>query len=203
MIVQAFKHILQAVIAAVNNTEKMAASIAAALNLMLGAPENEEFNKSFNVHSLVWRWLEVFLRKRYGWDVSSFNYNDVRRFAILGGLCHKVGIEMVPRDFDMESPNPFQSSDIVSLVPIHKQAACSSADGRQLLESSKRALDKGKLEDAVAYGTKATIYQQRALDINERELGLDHPDTMKSYGDLAVFYYRLQHTELALKAFRG
>lgn len=37
------------------------------------------------------------------------------------------------------------------------------------------------------------------MDINERELGLDHPDTMKSYGDLAVFYYRLQHTELALK----
>lgn len=47
--------------------------------------------------------------------------------------------------------------------------------------------------------SQATIYQQKALDINERELGLDHPDTMKSYGDLAVFYYRLQHTELALK----
>ncbi len=46
---------------------------------------------------------------------------------------------------------------------------------------------------------QATIYQQKALDINERELGLDHPDTMKSYGDLAVFDYRLQHTELALK----
>ncbi|KAL4300314.1 hypothetical protein AHAS_Ahas17G0188500 [Arachis hypogaea] len=28
----------------------------------------------------------------------------------------------------------------------------------------------------------ATIYQQKAVDINERELGLDHPDTMKSYG---------------------
>lgn len=47
--------------------------------------------------------------------------------------------------------------------------------------------------------SQATVYQQKALDINERELGLDHPDTMKSYGDLAVFYYRLQHTELALK----
>lgn len=35
-----------------------------------------------------------------------------------------------------------------------QQAACSSADGRQLLESSKTALDKGKLEDAVSYGTK-------------------------------------------------
>ena len=50
-----------------------------------------------------------------------------------------------------------------------------------------------------SYILQATIYQQKALDINERELGLDHPDTMKSYGDLAVFYYRLQHTELALK----
>ncbi|KMZ74373.1 hypothetical protein ZOSMA_12G00580 [Zostera marina] len=46
---------------------------------------------------------------------------------------------------------------------------------------------------------QAIIYQQKTLNINERELGLDHPDTVKSYGDLAVFYYRLQQTELALK----
>ncbi|GAB2223286.1 hypothetical protein Droror1_Dr00017426 [Drosera rotundifolia] len=56
---------------------------------------------------------------------------------------------------------------------------------------------------AVLYHTgdfnQATIYQQKALDINERELGLDHPDTMKSYRDLVVFYYRLQRTELDLK----
>ena len=42
-----------------------------------------------------------------------------------------------------------------------QQAACSSADGRQLLESSKTALDKGKLEDAVTYGTK--VYISRGL----------------------------------------
>ncbi|GMP61153.1 hypothetical protein CsSME_00023730 [Camellia sinensis var. sinensis] len=234
MIVRAFKHVLRAVIAAVVNTEEMAGAIAAALNLMLGVPENGQLNQSFSVHFLVWRWLKVFLKKRYEWDLINLNYKDVRKTAILRGLCHKVGIELVPRDYDMNSPEPFQKVDIVSLVPVHKQAACSSADGRQLLESSKTALDKGKLEDAVSYGTKAlaklvavcgpyhrmtagaysllavvlyhtgdfnqaTIYQQKALDINERELGFDHPDTMKSYGDLAVFYYRLQHTELALK----
>lgn len=103
-----------------------------------------------------------------------------------------MGLELVPRDYDMNSSNPFRKTDIVSLVPVHKvsmmisilrisckkgkgffyhmmykliyvilcnvtslqQAACSSADGRQLLESSKTALDKGKLEDAVNYGTK-------------------------------------------------
>lgn len=104
-----------------------------------------------------------------------------------------MGIELVSRDFDMDSPSPFRKIDVVSLVPVHKvpnydkkdgtsffsfslkwwslfvssfelffinslqQAACSSADGRQLLESSKTALDKGKLEDAVTYGTKVLL----------------------------------------------
>lgn len=233
MIVRAYKHILQAVIASVR-TDDLAVTIASALNLMLGVTETDITENSYNVHSLLWRWLELFLMKRYDWDINGFNFKDLRKFAILRGLCQKVGLELVPRDYDMNSPNPFRKTDIVSLTPVHKQAACSSADGRQLLESSKTALDKGKLEDAVNYGTKAlaklvavcgpyhrmtagaysllavvlyhtgdfnqaTIYQQKALDINERELGLDHPDTMKSYGDLAVFYYRLQHTELALK----
>lgn len=35
---------------------------------------------------------------------------------------------------------------------------CSSADGRNLLESSKTALDKGKLEDAVSYGMKVVKF---------------------------------------------
>lgn len=35
---------------------------------------------------------------------------------------------------------------------------CISSDGRTLLESSKLALDKGKLDDAVNYGTKVPIH---------------------------------------------
>ncbi|EXB62182.1 Protein KIAA0664-like protein [Morus notabilis] len=182
MIVRAFKHILQAVISAVAENDKMAVSIAAALNLMLGIPEDDECNKSCNVHSLVWRWLEVFLKKRYDWDLSSFSYKDLRKFAILRGLCHKVGIELVPRDFDMDSPNPFRKSDVVSLVPVHKQAACSSADGRQLLESSKTALDKGKLEDAVSYGTKALAKLVAVC-------GPYHRMTAGAYSLLAVVLY--------------
>ncbi|KAL7590370.1 hypothetical protein Lser_V15G40203 [Lactuca serriola] len=105
---------------------------------------------------------------------------------------------LVPRDYYMDSAYPFKKSDIVSMDPVYKHVACSS-DGRTLFESSKTSLHKGKLEDAVNFGTKAIIYQQKALDINKREHRLDHPDIMKSYGDLAVFYYKLQHTELALK----
>ncbi|GLT80465.1 hypothetical protein SLA2020_519030 [Shorea laevis] len=235
MIVRAYKHILQAVVAAVNDVGDLAASIAACLNMLLGTPsiENGDVDIS-NDDKLKWRWVETFLLKRFGWQWRQESCQDLRKFAILRGLSHKVGLELVPRDYDMDTPFPFRKSDIISMVPVYKHVACSSADGRTLLESSKTSLDKGKLEDAVNFGTKAlsklvsvcgpyhrmtagaysllavvlyhtgdfnqaTIYQQKALDINERELGLDHPDTMKSYGDLAVFYYRLQHTELALK----
>lgn len=37
----------------------------------------------------------------------------------------------------------------------------SSADGRNLLESSKAALDKGKLDDAVSFGTKVEFFFQK------------------------------------------
>ncbi|KAJ7979570.1 Tetratricopeptide repeat (TPR)-like superfamily protein [Quillaja saponaria] len=235
MIVRAYKHILQAVIAAVENVTDLAASIASCLNVLLGSPSLETSDAdSTSDDKLKWKWVETFLLKRFGWKWKYECCQDLRKVAILRGLCHKVGLELVPRDYVMETSSPFRKSDIVSMVPVYKHVACSSADGRTLLESSKTSLDKGKLEDAVNYGTKAllklvsvcgpyhrmtagaysllavvlyhtgdfnqaTIYQQKALDINERELGLDHPDTMKSYGDLAVFYYRLQHTELALK----
>jgi len=42
----------------------------------------------------------------------------------------------------------------LQLELFSQHVACSSADGRTLLESSKTSLDKGKLEDAVNYGTK-------------------------------------------------
>ncbi|KAJ8540072.1 hypothetical protein K7X08_026461 [Anisodus acutangulus] len=155
MIIRAFKHILQAVIASVVEIEDLATLIAATLNMMLEFPETDELNEPHGVDPFVWRWLELLLKNRYEWETSSLNYKDVRKLTVLRGLCHKVGIELVPRDYDMNSPNHFRNEDIVSQVPVHKQAACSTADGRQLLESSKTALDKGKLEHSVSYGTKA------------------------------------------------
>jgi len=89
MIVRAFKHILRAVISSVNK-EKMASSIAGALNFLLGVPGKRDSDKSHEVHPLVWKWLEVFLKKRFDWDLHRLNYKDVRKFAILRGLCHKV-----------------------------------------------------------------------------------------------------------------
>lgn len=93
MIVRALKHILQAVISAVaTDTDNIAIKVAAALNMMLGIPENSAAppHNSWNVHPLIFRWLEKFLKKRYDYDLNAFSYKDLRKFAILRGLCHKV-----------------------------------------------------------------------------------------------------------------
>ncbi|WOL02201.1 protein TSS [Canna indica] len=177
MIVRAFKHIVRAVIAAVSDTRDLSVSIAATLNLLLGFPDS-----GAHVHSLVWRWLKLFLKKRYDWELTIPNLNDMRKYAILRGISHKVGIELAPRDYDMDSAFPFNKLDIISLVPVHKQVACSSADGRQLLESSKTALDKGKLEDAVNYGTKALA---KLIAV----CGPYHRMTAGAYSLLAVVLY--------------
>lgn len=181
MVVRAYKHILQAVVAAVDNAADFAGSIAACLNVLLGPPTNAEADVS-NDDKLKWKWVETFLSKRFGWQWKPESCKDLRKFPILRGLSHKVGLELVPRDYDMDTPSPFKKSDIVSMVPVYKHVACSSADGRTLLESSKTSLDKGKLEDAVNYGTKAL---SKLVSV----CGPYHRMTAGAYSLLAVVLY--------------
>ncbi|XP_075491098.1 protein REDUCED CHLOROPLAST COVERAGE 3-like [Primulina tabacum] len=110
-------------------------------------------NDDVQDQTLKLTWLHVFLKKKFGWELKD-EFRHLRKLSVLRGLCHKVGLELVPKDYDMDSSTPFKKSDVISLVPVCKHVVCSSADGRTLLESSKIALDKGKLEDAVKYGTK-------------------------------------------------
>ncbi|KAK9101728.1 hypothetical protein Sjap_018982 [Stephania japonica] len=201
MVVRAFKHVLQAVVAAVDDISDLDGALAACLNVLLGTMSSKDVDANIvNDDNLKWKWVETFLLKRFGWQWNQEARHELRKFAILRGLCHKVGLELVPRDYDMDSPCPFRKSDIVSMVPVYKALAKLVAVCGPYHRMTSGAYS---LLAVVLYHTgdfnQATIYQQKALDINERELGLDHPDTMKSYGDLAVFYYRLQHTELALK----
>lgn len=35
-------------------------------------------------------------------------------------IVNQVGLELVPRDYDMDSASPFKKPDIVSMVPVYK-----------------------------------------------------------------------------------
>ncbi|KAK7389510.1 hypothetical protein VNO78_24617 [Psophocarpus tetragonolobus] len=182
MITRAFKHQVKAVIASVDNAADLPAAIASTLNFLLGGYRTEDTNQSLSDdHNLRIQWLQIFLSKRFGWTLND-EFQHLRKLSILRGLCHKVGLELFPRDYDMESSKPFGKSDIISLVPVCKHVGCSSIDGRNLLESSKIALDKGKLEDAVNYGTKALAKMMAVC-------GPYHRNTASAYSLLAVVLY--------------
>lgn len=91
MVVRAYKHVLQAVVSAVDTVGDLAASIATCLNLLLGTPSIENSDMDIiNDDKLKWRWVETFLSKRFGWQWKPEIYQDLRKFAILRGLSHKV-----------------------------------------------------------------------------------------------------------------
>ncbi|XP_066344669.1 protein REDUCED CHLOROPLAST COVERAGE 3-like [Miscanthus floridulus] len=183
MVIRSFKHIIRAVIAAVDDMQNMSAAIAETLNILLGSPrlENGADTDAHIDNNLRLKWVESFLSKRFCWKLKD-EFAHLRKFIILRGLCSKVGLELVARDYDMNSPNPFDKSDIVSIVPVCKHVVYSSIDGRNLLESSKMALDKGKLDDAVSYGTKAL---SKIIAV----CGPYHRLTANAYSLLAVVLY--------------
>ncbi|XP_027067368.1 protein REDUCED CHLOROPLAST COVERAGE 2 isoform X2 [Coffea arabica] len=183
MVVRAYKHVLHAVVAAVDNAGDLASSIASCLNVLLGtASRGNADSEITDDDTLKWKWVKTFLLNRFGWKWKDENSHDLRKFLILRGLCHKVGLELVPRDYDMDSSCPFKKTDIISMIPVYKHVVCSSADGRTLLESSKTSLDKGKLEDAVNYGTKAL---SKLVSV----CGPYHRMTAGAYSLLAVVLY--------------
>ncbi|PKA48871.1 Clustered mitochondria protein [Apostasia shenzhenica] len=182
MVTRAFKHIIRAVVASSVKFLNLSSMVATVLNVLLGSSNEADGDPILaNEHALKLKWLKSFLLKRYSWRLGN-EFQHLRKYVILRGLCQKVGLELVARDYDMDSPSPFEKSDIISLVPVHKQVVCSSIDGRNLLESSKAALDKGKLEDAVSYGTKA-LSKMIAV------CGPYHRMTANAYSLLAVVLY--------------
>lgn len=40
-------------------------------------------------------------------------------------LSFQVGLELAPKDYDMDFPNPFSKYDIISMVPVCKVLFCS------------------------------------------------------------------------------
>lgn len=120
MVTRAFKYVVKAAVASVDEISQVTSAIAASLNILFGScSTNGNEDADCQDYELKLRWLRAFLLSRFGWKLND-EFLHLRKLSILRGLCHKVGIELVPRDYDMDSPNPFRKDDIISLVPVCK-----------------------------------------------------------------------------------
>lgn len=87
MVTRAFKHLLTAVISAVDDMDELSSAIASTLNILLGSCTYDDGDQ--DLKDLKRRWLEMFISKRFSCKLKD-EFQSLRKFAILRGLCHKV-----------------------------------------------------------------------------------------------------------------
>ncbi|KAG7036572.1 Clustered mitochondria protein [Cucurbita argyrosperma subsp. argyrosperma] len=182
----------------------------------------------------LWSDIRNFAKLKYQFDLPDDARSCVRKVSVVRNLCHKVGITVAARKYDLSSSAPFQTSDILNLQPVVKHSVPVCSEAKDLVETGKLKLAEGMLSEAYALFSEAVsilqqvtgpmhrevanccrylamvlyhagdmagaiVQQHKELIINERCLGLDHPDTAHSYGNMALFYHGLNQTELALR----
>lgn len=92
MITRAFKHLLKAVIASVDNVADLPSVIASTLNFLLGGSRTEDTDQTLNDdHHLRIQWLRLYLSKRFAWTLND-EFQHLRKLSILRGLSHKVSV---------------------------------------------------------------------------------------------------------------
>ncbi|KAK8914116.1 Clustered mitochondria protein [Platanthera zijinensis] len=182
----------------------------------------------------LWSFIQEFAKLKYQFELPDDARLRVKKISVIRNLCQKVGISIAARKYDLDAASPFQTSDILNLVPVVKHSVPLCLEAKNLIEAGKARLSEGTLNEAYtlfseafsvlqqvtgpmhrevanccrylamvlyhAGDMKGAITQQhKELIINERCLGLDHPDTAHSYGNMALFYHGLNQTQLALK----
>ncbi|KAI0488854.1 hypothetical protein KFK09_028693 [Dendrobium nobile] len=182
----------------------------------------------------LWSSIQEFARFKYQFELPDDAKLRVRKVSVIRNLCQKVGISIAARKYDLEAGSPFQTLDILNLLPVVKHSVPLCLEAKNLIEAGKAKLSEGTLNEAYSFFSEAfsvlqqvtgpmhrevanccrylamVLYhagdmkgaitqQHKELIINERCLGLDHPDTAHSYGNMALFYHGLNQTQLALR----
>ncbi|KAL2624971.1 hypothetical protein AAZV13_07G026300 [Glycine max] len=85
MITRAFKHLLKAVTASVDNVADLSAAIASTLNFLLGGSRTEDGADQILIddHNLRIQWLHLFLSKRFGWTLNDEFQHEQTTLKIL------------------------------------------------------------------------------------------------------------------------
>ncbi|XWS32553.1 hypothetical protein CRYUN_Cryun23aG0167800 [Craigia yunnanensis] len=201
------------------------------------ASARKNISSYMNVSSeSLWSDSQKFAKLKYQFGLPEDARLRVKKVSVLRNLCQKVGITIAARKYDFNTATPFQTSDILNLLPVVKHSVPVCSEAKDLVEMGKIQLAEGMLTEAytmfsgafsilqqvtgpmnqevanccrylamVLYhegGMAGAIMQQhKELIINERCLGLDHPDTAHrhDYGNMALFYHGLNQTGLALR----
>ena len=128
-------------------------------------------------HEGVFGALRTGADARYQYDLDRMEYNDISKLALLRSVCLKVGISLMPREYDFTSSWPVHIDDVRRLEALAKSMMDAPAsasgtapgggvaapagpdgfrgvrgccrDGRSFLEAGKAAMLAGNLTEAI------------------------------------------------------
>ncbi|KAK3085037.1 hypothetical protein FSP39_023311 [Pinctada imbricata] len=160
----------------------------------------------------------------------------VQRVSLLRAFCHKVGIQILLREYNLDVRNKqiFYEEDIINIFPVvkHVQPRASDAchfftsgqtkiqqcllrEGHDLISEALNLLNNvygamhpdiasclrllARLNYMLGDYSEAMSYQQRAVLMSERVLGIDHPNTITEYAHLAMYCFANSQVSSALR----
>ncbi|KAK1304295.1 hypothetical protein QJS10_CPB11g00725 [Acorus calamus] len=99
-----------------------------------------------------------------------------------------VGIELAPRDYNLDSLSPFQTIDIISLVPVHKEMSQQKAKYKKYVSPICGTMKMIRKMHAggVTLRKYKFLYVKRALYLLHLTCMPSHPNTAATYINVAM-----------------
>ncbi|CAH1800862.1 unnamed protein product [Owenia fusiformis] len=180
----------------------------------------------------LWKKIAQEVYEYYDYKVDSDSVDtliekyNLQKVSILRACCHKLGIQIVLRDYHFDSKNkqPFNDEDIINIFPVVKNLHPRASDAYSFFQTGQQKIQQGLLREGYdlisealnllnnVYGPihpeiaaccrllarlnyimgdypEALAYQQKAVLMSERVLGVDHPNTITEYAHLALYSF--------------
>eukprot|EP01124_Arcella_intermedia_P022350 TRINITY_DN3309_c0_g1_i1.p1 TRINITY_DN3309_c0_g1~~TRINITY_DN3309_c0_g1_i1.p1 ORF type:complete len:1374 (+),score=383.46 TRINITY_DN3309_c0_g1_i1:244-4122(+) len=159
----------------------------------LNAPST---NSSINHHDL-WAQIRKRVAVKYDYVLPDFIPNAMFSVPTLRALCQRVGIQLVAKNYNLASENPFEVADMMRLYPTVKHSQPITSDGQELLEAAKIYSSQGRAD--IAYELLS-----EGLAVLHQVYGPMHEQTAQCYSSLARVLHdtdiqsSLQHQQKAL-----
>eukprot|EP01133_Synstelium_polycarpum_P013448 gene13448-15850_t len=195
MVSRAAKHLFNEALVAVTPAE---ISIVAAhfLNCFLGTDTGASSSRRptsgparVMTQQSLWAAIIASIKEKYSCDLPTASVPLEARISVLRALCLKTGLQVLAKDYDYPTDEPFSPADIVDMLCVVKHLNPRSPDAIDLLESGKTYLAQKKIE-------LAQDHLVEALNVCQQVHGPIHTDTANCYSNLAmVSFYNEQYDE--------
>lgn len=95
----------------------------------------------------LWTKIKQLLVSKYRYEMPEELPDQVFTTFMLRLICTKVGIQIRPKNYDLQKANPFHPADIIQLYAVMKYSMPVNYDGKELLDASKLYLQDSERLD--------------------------------------------------------